>query len=97
MDWETLIGHTWIISKHALNFLVKTFALEGGKNKLSVNAIAPYIIDSAVNREWIEDKTQLIATSEICRMAQSLFHNYNNATGNIIELPGSIGWNGYFA
>ena len=79
------------ISKHALNFLVKTLSLEGKKINLSANAIAPYIIDSAINREWIEDKTQLVTTSEICNVAHSLFLNYKTVTGNIVELPGSIG------
>jgi NAD(P)-dependent dehydrogenase (short-subunit alcohol dehydrogenase family) len=75
------------ISKHALNFLVKTLSLEGKKINLSANAIAPYIIDSAANREWIEDKTQLVTTSEICNMVHSLFQNYKTVTGNIVELP----------
>ncbi len=79
------------ISKHALNFLVKTLSLEGKKINLSANAVAPYIIDSAANREWIEDKTQLVTASEICNMAHSLFQNYKTVTGNIVELPGSIG------
>ncbi|MEK6552234.1 MAG: SDR family oxidoreductase [Bacteroidota bacterium] len=79
------------ISKHALNFLVKTLSLEGKKINLSANAVAPYIIDSEANREWIEDKTQLVTTSEICKIAESFFQNYKTVTGNIVELPGSIG------
>ncbi len=79
------------ISKHALNFLVRTLSFEGKKINLSANAVAPYVIDSAVNREWIEDKTQLVTTSEICNVAYSFFQNYKTITGNIVELPGSIG------
>jgi len=79
------------ISKHALNFLVKTLSVEGKKINLSANAVAPYVIDSAVNREWIEDKTLLVTTSEICKIAESFFQNYKNISGNIVELPGSIG------
>ena len=79
------------ISKNALNFLVKTLAVEGKKINLSANAVAPYIIDSAVNREWIEDKKQLVTSSEICSIAHSFFQNYKTVTGNIVELPGSIG------
>lgn len=79
------------ISKHALNFLVKTLSFEGKKINLSANAVAPYIIDSAANREWVEDTTQLVTTSEICNVAHSFFQNYKTVTGNIVELPGSIG------
>lgn len=75
------------ISKHALNFLVKTLSLEGKKINLSANAVAPYIIDNAANREWIEDKTQLVTTTEICKIAESFFQNYKTVTGNIVELP----------
>ena len=79
------------ISKHALNFLVRTLSFEGKKINLSANAVAPYIIDSAENREWAEDTTQLVTTSEICNVAHSFFQNYKTVTGNIVELPGSIG------
>ncbi|TSA29734.1 MAG: SDR family oxidoreductase [Ignavibacteriales bacterium] len=79
------------ISKHALNFLVKTLSFEGKKINLSANAVAPYVIDSAANREWIEDTTKLVTTSEICSIAHSFFQNYKTVTGNIVELPGSIG------
>jgi NAD(P)-dependent dehydrogenase (short-subunit alcohol dehydrogenase family) len=78
------------ISKHALNFLVKTLSVEGKEINLSANAVAPYVIDSALNREWIEDKKLLVTTSEICKIAESFFQNYKNITGNIVELPGSI-------
>jgi NAD(P)-dependent dehydrogenase (short-subunit alcohol dehydrogenase family) len=79
------------ISKHALNFLVKTLSVEGKEINLSANAVAPYVIDSAANREWIENKKLLVTTSEICTIAESFFQNYKNITGNIVELPGSIG------
>ena len=79
------------ISKHALNFLVKTLSVEEKEINLSANAVAPYVIDSVINREWIEDKTLLVTTSEICKIAESFFQNYRTVTGNIVELPGSIG------
>ncbi|MBI5729987.1 MAG: hypothetical protein HY963_02515, partial [Ignavibacteriales bacterium] len=60
---------------------------EGKKINLSANAVAPYIIDNAANREWIEDKTQLVTTTEICKIAESFFQNYKTVTGNIVELP----------
>lgn len=78
------------ISKHALNFLVKTLSFEGKKFNLSANAVAPYVIDSIINRQWIVDKRQLVTTTEICSIAHSFFQNYKTVTGNIVELPGSI-------
>ncbi len=42
-------------SKSGLIHLVKTLALEGISIRLSANAIAPYIIDTPANREWMKD------------------------------------------
>jgi NAD(P)-dependent dehydrogenase (short-subunit alcohol dehydrogenase family) len=78
------------ISKDGLNMLVKTLALEGSPVGLSVNAVAPFIIDTESNREWEKDITQLVSPKEICSVVQSLFVNYKVSTGNIIALPGSL-------
>ncbi|MHB8904942.1 MAG: SDR family NAD(P)-dependent oxidoreductase [Melioribacteraceae bacterium] len=78
------------ISKDGLNLLVKTLALEGTSIGISANAVAPFIIDTESNREWVEDSTQLVNPKEICSVVQSLFENYKQTTGNIIVLPGSI-------
>ncbi len=78
------------ISKDGLNLLVKTLALEGISIGISANAVAPFIIDTESNREWVEDSTQLVNPKEICSVVQSLFENYKQTTGNIIVLPGSI-------
>ena len=43
------------VSKSGLVHLTKSLALEGEKIKLSVNAIAPYIIDTPANREWMKE------------------------------------------
>jgi NAD(P)-dependent dehydrogenase (short-subunit alcohol dehydrogenase family) len=76
------------ISKSALNQLVKTLALEGKEINLSVNAVAPYIIDTPVNRQWMksEDYSEWIKPEEIGEFVFSLFNNYNFESGNIIEL-----------
>ena len=76
------------VSKSALIHLVKTLALEGVKIKLSVNAIAPYIIDTPSNREWMKDDdySGWIKPEEIGELAFSLFNNFNFITGNILEL-----------
>jgi NAD(P)-dependent dehydrogenase (short-subunit alcohol dehydrogenase family) len=74
-------------SKAALNYLVKTLALEGREINLSANAIAPFILDTEENRKWVNDKTDLIKLDEIGKLVYSLFENYKIVSGNIIELP----------
>lgn len=76
------------ISKSALIHLVKTLALESKKINLSVNAIAPYIIDTPANRRWMkkEDYSEWIKPSEIGELVYSLFSNFHFVSGNIIKL-----------
>jgi NAD(P)-dependent dehydrogenase (short-subunit alcohol dehydrogenase family) len=76
------------ISKAALIHLVKSLALEGRDIKLSVNAIAPYIIDTKANREWMKDIDfeSIMKPEEIGELIYSIFNNYHFLTGNIIEL-----------
>ena len=76
------------ISKAALVHLVKSLSLEGRSIKLSVNAIAPYIIDTKANREWMKDidLESIIKPDEIGELINSIFDNYYFVTGNIIEL-----------
>lgn len=75
-------------SKAALNHLVKTLADEGVKINLSVNAIAPFIIDTPANRGWMKNASQdsWIKPEEIGQLVDSLFDNYNFVSGNVIEL-----------
>ncbi|MDP4115968.1 MAG: SDR family NAD(P)-dependent oxidoreductase, partial [Bacteroidota bacterium] len=75
-------------SKSALNYLVKTLALEGTEIGLSANAIAPLIIDTPSNREWgnEDDFTKWQKPEEIGEIVLDLFANYKSVTGNIIEL-----------
>ncbi len=75
-------------SKSALIHLVKTLSLEGKAIKLSVNAIAPYIIDTLANREWMKnsDYSEWTKPEEIGRFAHSLFENYNFVSGNVLRL-----------
>lgn len=76
------------ISKASVIHLVKTLALEGKEINLSVNAIAPYIIDTKANREWMKEINyeSLMKPKEIGELIHSIFINYNFVTGNIIEL-----------
>ncbi len=76
------------VSKSALLHLVKSLALEGEKIKLAVNAIAPFVIDTPSNREWMKDSdySGWVKPTEIGEFAYSLFENFNFITGNIIRI-----------
>jgi NAD(P)-dependent dehydrogenase (short-subunit alcohol dehydrogenase family) len=75
-------------AKAALVHLVRTMALEGKEINLSVNAIAPYIIDTPANREWMKDAdyNKWMKPKEIGELIHSLFSHFNFVTGNIINL-----------
>ncbi len=75
-------------SKAALIHLVKSLAEEGKEINLSANAIAPFIIDTPANREWMKDADyeDWIKPGEIGEFVDSLFLSYNIQTGNIYIL-----------
>jgi len=75
-------------SKAGLIHLIKTLAEEGKEINLSANAIAPFIIDTPANREWMKDADfeHWIKPAEIGEFVDSLFSNYNIQTGNIYLL-----------
>ena len=81
-------------SKAAIIHLVKTLEEEGKKIKLSVNAIAPLIIDTPANREWMSDSKSSndsdfeawIKPAEIGEFVHSVFDSYNILSGNIFQL-----------
>lgn len=75
-------------SKAALIYLIKTLAEEGKEINLSANAIAPFIIDTPANRDWLKDGNydNWIKPSEIGEFVDSLFFSYNIQTGNIYIL-----------
>ncbi|GAB4297177.1 MAG: 3-oxoacyl-ACP reductase FabG [Ignavibacteriaceae bacterium] len=77
-------------SKAALIHLVKTLAEEGKKIKLSANAIAPYIIDTPANREWMKDadSRKWIQPEEAGEFINSLFEHFHFISGNVILFPG---------
>ncbi|MGE5412300.1 MAG: SDR family oxidoreductase [Clostridiales bacterium] len=78
------------ISKSALNFMVRTLALEARSINMSVNAIAPFLINTEENRSWVKDKTLMIDPEEIAQVVCNLFNNYKFITGSIIALPFSL-------
>lgn len=75
-------------SKGALIHLVKSLAIEGEKIRLSVNAVAPYIVDTPANRSWMKegDYSKWMKPSEIGELVNSIFDNYHFVTGNILRL-----------
>lgn len=75
-------------SKSALNYLVKVLSEEGKDINLSINAIAPFIIDTAGNREAMRNQNtdNWVKPAEIGNFIYSLIENYNFISGNIIEL-----------
>jgi NAD(P)-dependent dehydrogenase (short-subunit alcohol dehydrogenase family) len=75
-------------SKSALNYLVKTLSMEGDEINLSVNAIAPFIIDTPANRGFMKNANfeSWMKPEEIGELVNSLFLNHNFVSGNIIEL-----------
>lgn len=75
------------LSKNALNYLVKTLAKEGRNYNLSVNAIAPFILDTVENRKWVKNFSDMVNTNNISKLVLSIFENSRILTGNIIELP----------
>ncbi len=75
-------------SKSALIHLVKTLSLEGAEIKLSANAVAPYILDTPANREWLDrkDHHKMIKPEEIGGFADYIFNNFYFISGNILRL-----------
>jgi NAD(P)-dependent dehydrogenase (short-subunit alcohol dehydrogenase family) len=81
------------VSKSSIIYLVETLALEGVDINLSANVIAPYIIDTPANREWMGndyDYEQLIKPAEIGEVVNSVFLNYRIMSGTVIKLPGRL-------
>ncbi len=75
-------------SKAALNYLVKTLAIEGEKINLSVNALAPLIIDTPENRKWMPEENSDLwgKPEEIGNFLHNLFNNFHYISGNVILL-----------
>ena len=75
-------------SKAALIHLIKTLAEEGKEINLSANAIAPLIIDTPANREWMKNGEfeKWITPEDIGEFVNSLFQHYPAVSGNICEM-----------
>jgi NAD(P)-dependent dehydrogenase (short-subunit alcohol dehydrogenase family) len=75
-------------AKGGLIHLVKTLAAEGEEINLSVNALAPYIIDTPANREWINDAVydSWMKPAEIGELVHNIFNSFHFMSGNVIQL-----------
>jgi NAD(P)-dependent dehydrogenase (short-subunit alcohol dehydrogenase family) len=75
-------------SKAALIHLVKVLSLEGEEIRMTANAVAPFIIDTAANREWMPeaDYEKWVKPEEIGDLVNNIFNNFNFITGNIITV-----------
>jgi len=81
------------VSKSSIIYLAETLALEGVNINLSANVIAPFIIDTPANREWMGDEydfEQLIKPEDIGEIVHSIFLNYKIISGSVIKLPGKL-------
>jgi NAD(P)-dependent dehydrogenase (short-subunit alcohol dehydrogenase family) len=81
------------VSKSSVIYLTETLALEGADIHLSANAIAPFIIDTPANREWMGneyDFERLIKPKDIGEVVHSIFFNYRIISGTVIKLPGRL-------
>lgn len=76
------------MSKSALSYLAKSLSIESEAIKLSSMALAPFILDTKANREWMsnEDFSKWIKPEEVGELVHDLFRNYKINSGNIIEL-----------
>ena len=80
-------------SKGSLIHLVHSLAEEGKSIRMSANAIAPLIIDTPANREWMkkDNYDDWMKPKEIGEFANSVFINYNFLTGNVFKLKSRFG------
>ena len=80
-------------SKGSLIHLVHTLAEEGKSIRISANAIAPLVIDTPANREWMkkDNYDDWMKPEEIGEFVNSVFINYNFLTGNIFKLTNRFG------
>lgn len=77
-------------SKSALNYLVRSLALEGKKYNFSANAVAPTALDTPENRMWVTDESILSKPEDIGEFIHLLFKNYKKYSGDIFEFPREI-------
>ena len=76
------------VSKAALNQLVVSAAPELKRKGTSIFAIAPFLINTPANQEWMDQEMTNLAVTpeEVAATAHSLFQQYHILSGNIIRI-----------
>ena len=77
-------------SKAALEYMVRSLALEWKSKNLTLNCISPIALDTPKNREWVDDKTILASPEMIGEKVHELFEKYPNTNGEIVKVPVNI-------
>lgn len=74
-------------SKASLIHFIKTASAEGAEINMSINGIAPYIIDTPANRGWMADADygSWLKPAEIGEFTHNIFQNFHFINGNIFE------------
>jgi len=75
-------------SKSALIHMIRSLSEECASGGISVMGIAPHLLDTPANREWMNENEYhtLQKPEEIGELIHFLFSNYHYMTGNIITL-----------
>ena len=74
------------ISKKALNELIEISSFELEDKKVYLSGIAPYILDTKENREWIEDQKKLITAMQIYEIIKIFYKNKHKFAGEIFYI-----------
>lgn len=79
-------------SKSALVHLVKSLSLEGLAYNMSANALAPYIIDTPANREWMgsTEIDKSVKPADVGELAHSIFLNFHIISGSTFYLTNTL-------
>ena len=83
----------YMAGKAALNMLVTSLAAEGGADGIRVNAVAPTVIDTAVNRQDMpdQDPSQWVNPDRLARLMIELSAaQHADLTGAIIPITGGM-------
>ena len=86
--FETKNNYQYNASKNALNSFIESTYTELRESKISINGIAPNIIDTKENRGWVDNPAEMTKPEEIYKTALFFFQNYKFISGNIIRLNG---------
>jgi len=76
----------YLISKKALNKLIEISYVEIEHKNIYLSGIAPYLLDTKQNREWIEDEKKLITAMQIYEIIKIFYKNKHKYAGEIFYI-----------